>query len=148
MLVFGGGNLETGTFHSSMAILDTHTWRWTIPTIQASSYTPITMLFIKPGAFQACPGTPRVAAPTNSLQACRLSLVLTPGQLIADISIVHCAPRTCVHAQGGGERPTARLGQSMALMHPSHGPLCLLMHGGRTWNGDLLEDAWLLELHA
>lgn len=37
MLIFGGGNVETATFHGNIAILDTHTWRWSIPNIQVSS---------------------------------------------------------------------------------------------------------------
>ena len=34
LLVFGGGSVEIGNFHSNIAVLDTQTWRWTTPPIQ------------------------------------------------------------------------------------------------------------------
>ena len=37
LLVFGGGNIDNGAFHSGLALLDTATWRWSSPTVEAGS---------------------------------------------------------------------------------------------------------------
>ena len=34
--MFGGGIPDTNTFFSTVAVLDTHTWTWSYPTLQVS----------------------------------------------------------------------------------------------------------------
>ena len=34
LLVFGGGNIDNGAYHSGLALLDTATWRWSTPSVE------------------------------------------------------------------------------------------------------------------
>lgn len=40
LLVFGGGNADSDVFFSSVAVLDTLTWAWSTPRLQARRGSP------------------------------------------------------------------------------------------------------------
>ncbi|KAK9791169.1 hypothetical protein WJX73_004753 [Symbiochloris irregularis] len=72
------------------------------------------------------------------------------GNFTSTLSILdtHTWRWTAAQVQGAA-RPAGRLGQTMVLLSPpGDAAPVVVMHGGRTWGDNLLDDTWMLQLPA
>ena len=148
-----------GAFHAGIALLDTHTWRWSNPSTEVQAcFLAWAWVWNRAGLILLHATThlslhamqsycsQHTSGHLNSAPVASLHTAASLCQL-ADGACQGC-PETPDHCLQGNVRPAGRLGQSGVVLKDADGASHLVVHGGRAMDDELCYDTWALQLPA
>jgi hypothetical protein len=173
VLLFGGGDSDRDTFYSSLALLDTHTWRWSSVAAKARGCCQKYATRGESTNETSCVGANLalflLRDPIPVLRYCNILLTVVLAckekrtacpwdqraaachRMRVDCQTRKRVARASRHHAGfctlqGVARPSSRAGHAAALLRLGSGRSALVVHGGRAQGDKLCKDTWLLEL--